>query len=106
MSDAINKKLAEILGKMDEKVLQAKLTTALEMLKKGNTEELAKKMNKMNKDELANRINELDEAKLQELNINTDEIKEKLKNTDFDKLSQLIGEHGDEIVKKLKDIIK
>lgn len=105
MSNLFNKKLAEMLGKMDEKVLQAKLNAALDMLKSGNTEDLAKRLNKIDKNELMEKINEFDSSKLNELNINKDEIKQKVSEADFEKLKTLIGEHGEEIIKKIKDII-
>jgi len=106
MNDGLNKKLAEMLGKMDEKVLQTKLNAALDMLKNGNTDDLAKKINKMDKDELLSKINDFDENKLKNLKINKDEIKQNVTNADFEKLSRLIGENGDEIIKKIRDIIK
>ncbi len=106
MNESLNKKLAEMLGKMDEKVVKAKLNSALDMLKKGNTEDLAKKVNKMDKEDLMKKFNELDESKLKELNIDKDELKQKISGADLEKLSQLIGENGDEIVKKIKDFIK
>lgn len=105
MSNSFNKKFAEILGKMDEKVLQTKINAALDMLKKGNTEELARKISKVDKEELLTKIDEFDYSKLQGLNIDTDEIKRRITNADLNKLSQLIGDHGDEIVLKLKDIL-
>lgn len=105
MSNLFNKKLAEMLGKMDEKVLQAKLNTALDMLKSGNTEDLAKRLNKIDKNELMEKINEFDSSKLSEMNINKDEIKQKVSDADFEKLKMLIGDHGEEIIKKIKDII-
>lgn len=106
MSNAFNKKLADIIGKMDEKVLQAKINTALDMLKNGNNEDLAKKIGKMDKNELIAKMNELDENKLKEMNINKNEIKQKISDVDLDNLKKLIGDHGDEIINKLKDIIK
>ena len=106
MANPFNKKLSDILGKMDEKVLEAKLNKALEILKNGDTEDLAKKIGKIDKNELMNKMNEFDESKLKDLNINKDEIKQKVSEADFDKLSKLIGENGDEIIKKIKDIIK
>ena len=102
----LNKMMADILGKMDEKVLQAKINAAIDMLKKGDTEELVKKINKMDKNELLEKINELDESKLKNLNINKEEIRQRVSDADLNKLAKLIGEHGDEIIKKLKDIIK
>lgn len=106
MNNPLNRKITEMLGKMDEKVLEAKLNKALEMLKNGNPDDLAKKLNKVDKNELLSKINEFDEEKLRELNINKEEIKQKVSEADLNKLSRVIGEQGDEIIKKIKDIIK
>jgi uncharacterized protein YidB (DUF937 family) len=106
MNDALTKKLAEMMGKMDQKVLAAKLNSAIDMLKKGNTDELAKKLGKIDKNELISKINEFDESKIKDLNINKDEIKQKVNDADLQKLSKLLGENGDEIIRKIKDIIK
>ncbi|MCX7747882.1 MAG: membrane trafficking protein [Clostridia bacterium] len=95
-----------MLSKMDEKVLKARLNAAIDMLKNGNTEELANKLNKLDKNELLTKINEVDASKLDELNINKSELKQQISNADLQKLSQLIGENGDEIINKIKDIIK
>jgi len=105
MSNFLNKKISEIIGKMDEKVLQAKLNAALDMLKNGNFDELAKKINKIDKNELMEKINEFDESKLRELNIDKQELRSRISDTDLANLQKLIGEHGDEIIKKIKDII-
>ncbi len=105
MNDAFKKQLADMLGKMDEKVLQTKLNAALDMLKKGNTQELAKQLNKMDKAELMQKINELDETKLNELNLNVDEIKQKVNQADLEKLSKLVGDQGDEVIKKIKTLL-
>jgi len=105
MNNSMSKMFSDILGKMDEKMLQTKLNAALDMLKKGDTDELAKKLNKMDKKELLKKINEIDASKLQELNINKEEIKQKLSETDLDGMAKIIGEHGEEIVNKIKDII-
>lgn len=106
MSDIFNKKMAEILGKMDEKVLKAKLNAAIDMLKKGNAEELAKKINKSDKNELIEKINDFDESKLKDLNISKEDLKSKISDADLDQLAVLIGDRGDEIAAKIKDIIK
>lgn len=106
MKDAFNKKLSEMVGKMDEKVLQARLNAAMDMLKKGNTDELAKKISKVDKEELLSKIDELDTSKINDMNIDMNEVKQKINAADFDKLSKLIGEHGDEIVNKLKSLLE
>lgn len=106
MNEGFNKKLAEVLGRMDEKVLKSKLNAALEMLKKGDTEELAKKINKIDKEELLKKMNEFDETKFKDLKIDKNQIKQAVSGEDLDKLAQLLGEHGDEVIGKIKDIIK
>lgn len=106
MANGLNKKLAELLGKMDEKVLQAKINAALEMLKNGNNEELAKKINKIDMNELLTKMNDIDEDKLKEMNINRNDLKQKINESDLNNLQKLIGEHGGEIISKIKDIIK
>ncbi|AEV67311.1 hypothetical protein [Acetivibrio clariflavus] len=104
MSNQGNKNLMDLLN---DKMLQVKLNNAIDMLKKGNTEELAKKLNKMDKNELIEKINEIDENKLKELNlkIDKDEMKKLINEVDMNSLSQLIGDRGDEIIDKLKKLL-
>ncbi len=105
MNDSLKNKLSSILGKVDDKVLEARLNAALDMLKNGNTEELVKKINSIDKNELAKKLNELDESKLKDLNLNLDEVKQKVSPSDLDKLSKMAGENGDEIMKKFKELL-
>ena len=105
MNDMLKGKLAEMLGKMDEKMLQTKLNAALDMLKKGNTDELAKKLSKMDKNEIMDKMNDIDASKLKDMNINMEEIKKNITAADLDKLSMLVGDQGDEIVKKIKTLL-
>lgn len=106
MTNAFNKKLSELLGKMDDKVLQAKLNSALDMLKEGNSEEIAKKIGKMDKSELLSKLNELDESKLKEMNLNKADIRQKLNSVDLEAFQKMLGEQGPDIINKIKDIIK
>jgi len=106
MQNPFNKKIADLMGKMDQKVLEAKLNKALEMLKNEPPEELAKKIAKVDKDEILSKMNEFDDNKLKEMNIDKDELKKKISDADLQKLSQLMGNQGDEIMRKVKDIIK
>lgn len=106
MSNPFNKKLAELMGKVDEKVMQAKLNAAIDMIKKGNTDDLVKKLNKVDKDELMTKMNEFDDTRLKELNIDKEDVKKKIEGIDLDKIAALIGDKGDEIVNKIKDILK
>ena len=106
MSNGFNKKMAELLGKVDDKVLQAKISAAMDMLKEGNTEEIKKKLNKVDKDELLSKLNELDDRKLKEMNMNKAEMKKKLESVDLNSIQRMLGEQGSEIINKIKDIIK
>ena len=106
MTNGLNKKLADLLGKMDEKVLQAKINAAIEMLKDGNNEELAKKLGKVDKNELLSKLNELDDSKLKDMNLNKTEMQQKLNSIDMDAVQKMLGAQGPEIISKIKDIIK
>jgi len=105
MSSNLNKKLSELLGKMDDKVLQTKINAAVEMLKNGDSDDLAKKLNKVNKNELMSKLNEIDESRLKELNLNKAELRQKMSSIDLDAVKKMLGENGPEIIDKIKDII-
>lgn len=105
-NNPLSKKFVEILGKMDEKVLKTKLNAAMDMLKKGELDELVKNLNKMDKKELLDKIEELDEEKLKKLQINKQEIKNKVSEQDFNTLADMLGDQGNEIVDKIKQILK
>jgi len=106
MANGFNKKLAELLGKMDDKVLQAKINAAIDMLKNGNQEELSKKLKKVDKNEILAKLNEIDDNKLKEMKLNKAELKQKLDSIDLDSVQKMLGENGPEIISKIKDIIK
>jgi len=106
MANGFNKKLSELLGKMDDKVLQAKINAAVDMLKNNNQEELSKKLKKVDKNEILAKLNEIDDEKLKELNLNKAELKQKLDSIDLDAVQKMLGENGPEIISKIKDIIK
>lgn len=105
MANGINKMFGDLLGKMDEKVLQAKLNAALDMLKNGNPEELARKIGKMDKNDILSKLNELDDTKLKKMNIDKNDIKQKVNDADMENLQKLLGEQGGEIMEKLKSLL-
>jgi len=100
------KKIAEMLGKMDDKVLQAKINAAVDILKNSDKEELTKKLAKVDKNELLSKLNELDDGKLKDLNLNKSELKQKMESIDMEAVQKLLGDKGPEIMNKIKDIIK
>ncbi|HEX2946206.1 MAG TPA: membrane trafficking protein [Clostridia bacterium] len=100
------KKLAEMLGKMDDKVLQAKINAAVDMLKNTDKEELAKKLGKVDKNELLSKLNEIDDEKLKDLNLNKTDLKQKMSSIDMETVQKMLGDKGPDIMNKIKDIIK
>jgi transcriptional regulator of aromatic amino acid metabolism len=105
MNNSFNKKLSDLLGRMDEKVLQAKLNKAFDMLQNGDTEEIARKINKIDKNELIEKINDFDTSKLDNLNIDKEDLKKMIAGADMVKLHELLGEKGDVILNKIIGII-
>jgi hypothetical protein len=59
----------------------------------------------MDKDELIEKIDNFDESKLKGLNINKAGIKQKINSADIDRLARLIGEKGDILAEKFKDLL-
>ncbi|HOA55805.1 MAG: hypothetical protein WAP56_10055 [Acetivibrionales bacterium] len=106
MANNFGKKMAELLEKMDDKVLAAKINAAFDMLKNDNYDELAKKLRKVDKNEIMTKLNEIDDEKLKELKLNKSELRQKMNNIDLDTVQKMLGENGPEIISKIKDIIK
>lgn len=106
MNNGLNKKLSDILGKMDDKVFQAKLNAAVDMLKDSSNEELTKKLAKVDKNEFLSKLNEMDDSKLKDLNLNKTDLKQKLNSIDLNAVQKMLGDQGPEIISKIKDIIK
>lgn len=95
----------EELKKLDKRTIQSKLKMAIDTLRKGNIDELAALFNSTDKDVLIDKLYEIDSSTLRKLNINTGEIKKNLTNSDLEKLSRIIGKRGNEVVKRIKEIL-
>ena len=106
MGNSFMRKINEVLAKADKKMLEAKISAALEMLKKGETDKLAQEISKIDKEKLMEKINEFDPSSLSQLNINKDEIKANITDTDLTALSKLLGDNGDKVVEKIKLFLK
>lgn len=101
----LNKNIADILNNMDKKALKENLSKALDVLKNGNTEELAKQITSVAQNQQNSTPNSADKATLDKMNIDAD-IMKNLNSNDLEKLLKYIGSHGNEIKDKLKDIVK
>jgi hypothetical protein len=106
VSDNLKNKLSELLGKVDGKVLEAKLNQAMEMIKNGEHEEIIKKLNNMDKNEILEKLSEIE--KLPQNNV--DSIKNKLakdlSNEDISKLQSKLNPEGKKIIEKIISTFK
>ncbi|MBP5426951.1 MAG: membrane trafficking protein [Clostridiales bacterium] len=100
-----NQKLSKFWNKMDSKILNSKINKSIEILKNPDTTELKKELSKIDTNELLKKIDEFDKSKFDELNIDKKELLEKLSTVDLDKVSNLLGENGNEIITKLKKFL-
>ena len=105
MNNDLNSNISNILNNMDKKALKENLSKALDVLKNGNTEELAKQIASVTQNQENTSSSNVDKAALDKMNINTDAMKN-LSSNDLERLLKYIGNHGDEIKDKLKDIVK
>lgn len=101
----LNKNIANILNNMDKKALQENLSKAIDVLKNGNTEELAKQITSVAQSQQYTNPNSTDKASLDKMNIDAD-IMKSLSPNDLEKMLKYIGSHGNEIKDKLKDMVK
>lgn len=98
--------LSDALGKINKNVLQSKLELAIYMLKKGDVDELTRLFNSTDIDLLIDKLQEIDKSTIQQLNLNTSNIKSRITDSDLNKLSQAIGRRGNEVVNKIKEILR
>ena len=105
MDKNLSNKINELFGKVDNKILAAKLNSALQTLKTSDPEELSKKINKTDKNEIMKKLNELDENGMQELSKNFGNIKNNVSETDLRKLEKALGNDSDEIMKKIHEFL-
>ncbi|NMA34992.1 MAG: membrane trafficking protein, partial [Clostridiaceae bacterium] len=94
MANGLSKKMAELLEKMDDKVLAAKINAAVDMLKNENYDELAKKLRKVDKNEIMTKLSEINDEKLKELKLDKAELKQKMSSIDLDAVQKMLGENG------------
>lgn len=90
---------------IDGKVLQVKVNTLVEMLKKGDIEGLAKKINKMDKVELLEKMNDMDDQKLKQMKINLNDLQNSINPKDLETLKAMLGNEGEELAAKIRDLL-
>ncbi|EMS71030.1 hypothetical protein [Ruminiclostridium cellobioparum] len=100
--NSLSKKIQELLG---DKMVQSKVNQAIDMLKKDNSDDLAKKLEKIDKNELMEKINEFDDEKIKNMKIDKEEIKKKITKTDLDKLEKILGKDSKDIMKKVNEYL-
>jgi hypothetical protein len=102
-----NNSFSVFFDKVDNKILKTKIQTAFDMIKDGKYDNISKKLNSVDKNELLEKLNTLDKNDLKEIlpQEEINQVRKKLDEIDTECLAQIIGDKGDEIIKKLKQII-
>ena len=102
----LNKKISEMLNRMDEKVMKAKIGEALNMMKNGKQEELARMLDKTDKKELISKLKDIDQNSLKNFGININDLKSKISDEDIRKFKNATDAEGKEIADKLKKLLE
>jgi uncharacterized protein (DUF2267 family) len=106
MAQDLRKKLSELLQKMDSKVVEAKLKQAVEMLKNGEHEDLAKKLSTMDKDDLLAKINELDNLNPDDLKRIQENVGSNVKNEDITAVQNKLNPEAKKLLEKIMSTLK
>lgn len=98
-------KMNDLLGMIDDKILKTKLNQALELIKNGDSEQLAKKLKGVDKNDLIEKLDQIDSKKLKDMNINKAELANNINKLDINKLTSALGSDGNDLLKKLNSLI-
>ena len=90
---------------MDERVMKMKVAEALNMMKKGKQEELAKILNKTDKKEMIEKLRSFDTKALKDLNINVEDLKNSITEEDINKIKDATDEDGKRIIDEIKKML-
>jgi len=100
----LNESILDALKNFEKDTLRDNFKKALNILKEGNTEEIADKIRGACS-KSSNGQTSLENSILDKINIDEDTIK-KLNSNDLEKLLNYLGDHKDEIENKINDIVK
>lgn len=106
MNENLKKKLSELLGKFDSKVVEAKINQAVEMIKNGEHEEIVKKLNNMDKDEILEKLSEIDNLPKENLEALKNKIGLDLSGEDISKIQSKLAPDGKKLIEKMISTFK
>jgi hypothetical protein len=106
VNDNLKKKLSELLGKVDSKVLEAKINQAVEMIKSGKHEEIINTLNKMDKDEVMEKISEIENLPQENLDAIKSKVGSDLSGEGMTKLQEKLNPEGKKIFDKMISTFK
>lgn len=106
MKHDLKKVLGDMLSKIDSKVLETKLSQAVEMIKKGDHDDIIKKFNNIDKEELLAKLHEIENLNPQELDSLRTKMASEIKKDDLDSISQKLGSDGKKIFEKIISTFK
>jgi hypothetical protein len=106
VNDNLKKKLSELLGKVDSKVLEAKINQAVEMIKNGEHEEIINTLNKMDKDEVLEKISEMENLPKENLDALKNKIGLNLSGEELTSIQKKLNPEGKKIIDKMISTFK
>ncbi len=98
--------MADLFGKIDEKIMKRKIAEALNMMKSGKQNELAKALEKVDKKEVMEKLKTVDQKTIQDMNLNIQEIKKQITPADYEKMKNATDADGRKIVDQIKKILE
>jgi len=102
----LRKKIAQLLEKVDNKVLEAKISQTVEMIKNGQYDEIAKKIRNLDKNDIETKLDELSLMKPEEIQALKEKFVGNIKTDDLDKLSSQLNPEGKKFLEKIVSTFK
>lgn len=102
----LKKVIGDMLGKIDNKVLETKLHQAIELIKKGDHDEIIKKFNNADKEELLAKLHEMEKLNPQELDVLREKIGSAIKKDELNSISNNLNTDGKKILEKIISTFK
>jgi hypothetical protein len=99
-------KLSELFGKVDSKILEAKLNQAVDMLKNGEHEELIKKLNNMDKQEILDKLSEIEKLPKENLEALKSKFGNEISSNEISKIKGKLDSDGKKIIEKMISTFK
>lgn len=98
--------MSDISNFIQGQITKKKIEKGLEMLHNESPAELRKKLQNVNMNEILEKMDEYDKRRLQELGINVNELKGRVSESDILKIQQVLGRDGEQVIRKLRNMLR